>query len=208
MPSRHATRSSTNLPINSATSPARGLWIGSITWRSATTDSPDLDRRIGGRRLSSPSRQADKPSGDIRWACFRPSSSTAAAPGSPSAAIRRRRLHRRCRRRSGCRRSTPSKSLARAAACIGTLSLDDHVDAELWLVERHGYDQFGSIANSPQQIAAAARHLDAFRHRQRSFSELEAGFRRSRQAVRRRRRRYRRRLGLRPVLHRRARVLA
>ena len=54
--------------------------------------------------------------------------------------------------------------------------LDGRADAELWLVERHGHDQFGSITNSPQQIAAAARHLDAFRQRQRSFPELEAGF--------------------------------
>jgi hypothetical protein len=54
--------------------------------------------------------------------------------------------------------------------------LDDRAEAQLWLVERHGYDRFGSITNSPQQVAAAARHLDAFRHRQRRYSESEAGF--------------------------------
>jgi hypothetical protein len=54
--------------------------------------------------------------------------------------------------------------------------LDERVDAELWLVERHGYNQFGFVANSPQQIAAAAQHLAAFRRRQRSFPEFEAGF--------------------------------
>jgi hypothetical protein len=57
------------------------------------------------------------------------------------------------------------------------LVLDEHLDAELWLVERHGYDQFGFPPSSPAQISAAARHLAAFRHRQRSFPEFEAGFR-------------------------------
>ncbi len=54
--------------------------------------------------------------------------------------------------------------------------LDDCVEAELWLVERHGYDQFGYIPNSPQQIAAATRHLEAFRQRQRGCPDFEAGF--------------------------------
>ena len=54
--------------------------------------------------------------------------------------------------------------------------IDELVDAELWLVERHGYDGFDLIANTPEQIAAAARHLAAFRNRRRVFPELEAGF--------------------------------
>lgn len=55
--------------------------------------------------------------------------------------------------------------------------IDERVDAELWLIERHGYDKFGHIANSPQQVAAAVRHRDAFRRRRRDYPEFEAGFR-------------------------------
>jgi hypothetical protein len=55
--------------------------------------------------------------------------------------------------------------------------LDEHVDAELWLVERHGYAGFGVGKSSPDQIKAAARHRNALRHRERSFPEFEAGFR-------------------------------
>jgi hypothetical protein len=54
--------------------------------------------------------------------------------------------------------------------------LDERIDAELWLVERHGYDGFGFTANTPEQIDAAARHLEAFRHRRRAFPEFERGF--------------------------------
>jgi hypothetical protein len=54
--------------------------------------------------------------------------------------------------------------------------LDERVDAELWLVERHGYHQFGCVANSSQQISAAAGHLNTFRRRQRSFPEFQTGF--------------------------------
>jgi hypothetical protein len=54
--------------------------------------------------------------------------------------------------------------------------LDGHADAALWLVERHGYDQFGSPQHSPQQIAAARNHLQAFRSRQRGFADFEDGF--------------------------------
>jgi hypothetical protein len=54
--------------------------------------------------------------------------------------------------------------------------LDERVEAELWLVERHGYDGFGIATSTPEQIAAAARHLEAFRERQRAFPEFEAGF--------------------------------
>lgn len=55
--------------------------------------------------------------------------------------------------------------------------LDDRLEAELWLVERHGYDRFGVPKHSPQQIAAAAKHLEIFRTRERSFTEVEQGFR-------------------------------
>lgn len=55
--------------------------------------------------------------------------------------------------------------------------LDDRLEAELWLVERHGYGQFGFPKNSPQQIAAAVRHLDVFRQRERCFPKVEQGFR-------------------------------
>jgi hypothetical protein len=54
--------------------------------------------------------------------------------------------------------------------------VDERVDAELWLVERHGYDQFGIISNSPQHIAAAAKHLEIFGGRQRAFPEVSEGF--------------------------------
>ena len=55
--------------------------------------------------------------------------------------------------------------------------IDGHVDAELWLVERHGYAGFGSVANSPKEIAVAAHHRDAFLCRERNYSTAEEGFR-------------------------------
>jgi len=55
--------------------------------------------------------------------------------------------------------------------------IDEHVDAEVWLVERHGYDGFGVASCSQEQIAAAARLRETFRSRRRSFPEVEAGFR-------------------------------
>jgi hypothetical protein len=54
--------------------------------------------------------------------------------------------------------------------------IDHHDAAELWLVERHGYTGFGAPADTAKEIAAAARHLDAFRQRQRRFPNFEAGF--------------------------------
>ena len=54
--------------------------------------------------------------------------------------------------------------------------IDEQIDAELWLIERHGYSGFGTPTSSPSQIAAAAHHCEAFRHRQRDFPEVEAGF--------------------------------
>ena len=55
--------------------------------------------------------------------------------------------------------------------------IDEHVDAELWLVERHGYAGFGNPVSSRDQIAAAARHHEIFRGRQRHFKKAEEGFR-------------------------------
>lgn len=54
--------------------------------------------------------------------------------------------------------------------------LDDRVNAELWLIERHGYAGFGVISNTAEQIAAAAHHREVFRNRERSFATLEEGF--------------------------------
>jgi hypothetical protein len=55
--------------------------------------------------------------------------------------------------------------------------IDEHVEAELWLVERHGYSGFGAPTFSTNQITAAARHRETFRRRQRAFPEFDAGFR-------------------------------
>ncbi len=54
--------------------------------------------------------------------------------------------------------------------------LDDHREAALWAVERHGYHEFGCPNNTPQQIVAAAKHLQAFRNRRRSFPTFDEGF--------------------------------
>jgi hypothetical protein len=55
--------------------------------------------------------------------------------------------------------------------------IDDHVDAQLWLVERHGYAGFGEVSNSAEEIAKAAHHLEVFKKRQRKFDTSEEGFR-------------------------------
>lgn len=55
--------------------------------------------------------------------------------------------------------------------------LDERFDAELWLVERHGYAGFGMISNSQQEIAAAAHHRDVFLNRERCFPTAVEGFR-------------------------------
>src|SRR4051794_4010314 len=52
----------------------------------------------------------------------------------------------------------------------------DHLEAELWLVERHGYAGFGAVSNSPQEIVAAAHHRKMFAERQRSFPTSDEGF--------------------------------
>jgi hypothetical protein len=54
--------------------------------------------------------------------------------------------------------------------------LDERVDAELWLVERHGYAGFGMVTKPHEQIAAAARHRAMFGSRERRFPTLEEGF--------------------------------
>jgi len=54
--------------------------------------------------------------------------------------------------------------------------LDERADAELWLVERHGYNGFGQPSSTPAQITAAASHLEVFRSRQRIFESMEEGF--------------------------------
>jgi hypothetical protein len=54
--------------------------------------------------------------------------------------------------------------------------VDGHADAALWIVERHGYDRFGSPQCSHEQIAAARQHLHSFRSRQRNFEQSDDGF--------------------------------
>jgi hypothetical protein len=49
----------------------------------------------------------------------------------------------------------------------------------LWIIERHGHAAFDRSEVTSDQIAAAARHLDLFRGRQRAFPGLEDGFRRA-----------------------------
>lgn len=54
--------------------------------------------------------------------------------------------------------------------------LDISHGVALQLVERHGYDGFDGMEHSAEQLDAAVRHLDAFRHRERHFETLEKGF--------------------------------
>lgn len=46
----------------------------------------------------------------------------------------------------------------------------------LWAVERHGHQGFAASDAGEKQIAAAARHLNAFRHRARNTSTINEGF--------------------------------
>jgi hypothetical protein len=55
--------------------------------------------------------------------------------------------------------------------------VDERVDAELWLVERHGYQGFGMVSRPHELIAAAARHRETFGRRRRAFDTREEGFR-------------------------------
>jgi hypothetical protein len=56
------------------------------------------------------------------------------------------------------------------------VSIDVHADAELWLVERHGYAGFAPHDAEPARIRAAARHRMAFNERQREFATSTGGF--------------------------------
>ena len=47
----------------------------------------------------------------------------------------------------------------------------------LWIIERHGHPSFERPAATPGQIAAAARHLDVFRRRERRGAAGSDGFR-------------------------------
>jgi hypothetical protein len=49
-------------------------------------------------------------------------------------------------------------------------------DAELWIVERHGYPGFDQVAWSSQQTALALKHMEAFRLRRRKFDDENDGF--------------------------------
>lgn len=56
------------------------------------------------------------------------------------------------------------------------VALSEQVDAEVWLVERHGFDSFGCVIDTPAQIAAAATHLEYFSTRKRDFATFDDGF--------------------------------
>lgn len=51
----------------------------------------------------------------------------------------------------------------------------------LWIIERHGHPGFAASKVNRQQIAAAARHLDAFRRRERALASSADSFRRASQ---------------------------
>ena len=57
--------------------------------------------------------------------------------------------------------------------------LSSQDDVGLWIIERHGHPSFYHPEVTPHQIAAAARHLDAFRRRDRRFPLACDGFRRA-----------------------------
>ena len=86
----------------------------------------------------------------------------------------------------GLHRSTPNKSSARAAACIAMSCSTSHVDAALWLVERHGYDRFGTLAtrrskSRPPQPSPSLPQSPA------QLREFEDGFREAHRTVHMRR---------------------
>jgi hypothetical protein len=56
------------------------------------------------------------------------------------------------------------------------VSIDSHSEAELWLIERHGYAGFAPRNAEPGQVTAAARHGAALRQRRRSFEKSAEGF--------------------------------
>jgi hypothetical protein len=51
----------------------------------------------------------------------------------------------------------------------------------LWVIERHGHQGFAPPKTTSNQIAAASRHLDAFRRRERSLGSDTEAFRRARE---------------------------
>jgi hypothetical protein len=77
----------------------------------------------------------------------------------------------------GLHRVDPEQIIGPRGGMFRHVVIDEHVDAEIWLVERHGYADFGVANGSPDQIAAAAQHLEAFRRRQRRFDDFRDGFR-------------------------------
>jgi hypothetical protein len=79
----------------------------------------------------------------------------------------------------GLHRADPDQVVGRRGGMFRHVVIDEHVDAEIWLVERHGYAGFGMPTNSSEQIAAAARHADILNKRQRVFSDFEDGFHRA-----------------------------
>ena len=77
----------------------------------------------------------------------------------------------------GLHHADPAQIIGPRGGMYRHVVLDEHVDAELWLVERHGYAGFGVPSSSPQEIAAAAHHREVFFERERSFPTVEEGFR-------------------------------
>src|SRR5205814_2295607 len=75
----------------------------------------------------------------------------------------------------GLHHGDPAQIIGRRGGIYRHVVLDEHVDAELWLVERHGYAGFGVPSSSPQEIAAAAHHREIFIERERRFPTVEEG---------------------------------
>ena len=198
-------------PISCANSPARGWSIGSTISRLATTDA--LATSIG--ELADvgyvPRRRSEARVWRHPLGMFPPvivnSGRTGLALRCDSVDAGSTGAATRC---SACTPADAEQVIGRRGSMYRHVAIDDHVGcAKLWLVERHGYagfdvaqtrrraDRRGSAA-SPRRFATAARvsrrSTMAFDHASR--------------AVRRRGRRHRPRLGLRPVLRRRARLLA
>jgi hypothetical protein len=61
--------------------------------------------------------------------------------------------------------------------------LNAHDGVELWIIERHGHPSFERPEVTPAQVAAAARHLESFRGRQRRGSSSGEGFRLASQLI-------------------------
>jgi len=77
----------------------------------------------------------------------------------------------------GLHRIDPEQVIGQHGGVFRHVVMDERIDAELWLVERHGYQGFGLINKPHELVAAAARHRQKFGQRQRSFAAAEAGFR-------------------------------